>query len=167
VTHDPVEATMLADRLVVLEDGRVTQSGTPAEIRDVPRSRYAGNLVGVNTYRGRLVRGREGEGRVSTDEGSIVVPWPRGIDEGRAVTAIVRPTDVTLSLEPPESSARNVFRGAVRSVASDGERARVRLATEPPLVAEVTPASVERLGLRDGVEVWASFKAVEVEIVLA
>jgi molybdopterin-binding protein len=120
----------------------------------------------VNAYRGTLGRGPEGEGLVATQDGSIVVPWPDGVEHGRAVTAIVRPADVTLSLDPPESSARNVLRGAVRSVASDGERARVRLATEPPIVAEVTAGSVERLGLRDGVTVWASFKAVEVELVL-
>ena len=158
---------MLGDRLVVLEDGRVTQTGTPAEIRDLPRSRYAGNLVGVNAYRGTLVRGADGEALVATGDGAIVVPWPERIAEGSTVTAIVRPADVTLSLDPPESSARNGFRGAVRSVASDGERARVRLATEPPVVAEITSGSVDRLGLRDGVMVWASFKAVEVEIVLA
>ena len=166
VTHDPVEASMLGDRLVILEDGHITQTGTPPEIRDLPRSRYAGDLVGVNAYRGSLVRGPEGEGLVATQDGSIVVPWPDAVEHGRAVTAVVRPADVTLSLEPPESSARNVFRGAVRSIASDGERARVRLATEPPLVAEVTAGSAERLGLHDGVIVWASFKAVEVEIVL-
>jgi molybdopterin-binding protein len=52
----------------------------------------------------------------------------------------------------------------VRSVVIDGQRARVRLATSPELIAEITAGSVERLGLRDGVETWASFKAVEVDV---
>jgi molybdate transport system ATP-binding protein len=80
------------------------------------------------------------------------------------VVGIVRPIDVTLWPDRPEGSARNVLAGRVTSVAIHGDRARVRLATAPPLVAEVTLGSVERLRLRSGVKVWASFKAVEVEL---
>jgi len=53
VTHDPVEAMAMADRLVVLEHGRVLQSGTPADVTQHPRSRYVADLVGVNLFRGR------------------------------------------------------------------------------------------------------------------
>lgn len=163
VTHDPVEAATLADRLVLLEDGKVTQSGTADDIRSAPRTRYAADLVGVNAFRGRLVRLEEGAGRIVTDDGAVVVPWPGWFERGDAI-GVLRPADVTLSLEPPSGSARNVLRGRVLSVAIEGDRARVRLATTPALVADVTPGSVERLGLRAGVEAWASFKAVEVEV---
>jgi molybdate transport system ATP-binding protein len=163
VTHDPVEASTLADLLVLLEDGHVTQIGTPDEIRAAPRSRYAADLVGVNSFRGRLEPLEEGAGRLVTPEGSAVAPWPVGF-EGGEVIGLLRPADVTLSLEPPVGSARNVFRGEVTSIAVEGDRARVRIATAPPLVAEVTLSSVKRLGLRDGVVVWASFKAVEVQV---
>lgn len=164
VTHDPVEAATLADRLVLLEDGRVTQIGTIDEIRTTPRSRYAADLVGVNAFRGRLSRADDRTGMLETDAGSIVVPWPAGLDAGEAI-GIVRPSDVTISLERPLGSARNVLRGRITSIAGDGERARLRLATTPTLVAEVTAGSVERLGLREGAHVWASFKAVEVRVV--
>ncbi len=163
VTHDPVEASILADRLVLLEDGRVTQIGTPEEIRSAPRSRYAAGLVGVNAVRGVLEPIGEGTGRLVSSEGALVIPWPEWYVEGEVV-GIVRPIDVTLGPDRPEGSARNVLFGRVTSVAIEGDRARVRLATAPPLVAEVTLGSVERLGLRSGVEVWASFKAVEVEL---
>src|SRR5438309_10233131 len=53
VTHDPVEAMAMADRLVVVEQGRVLQSGTPADVTQRPRSRYVADLVGVNLFRGR------------------------------------------------------------------------------------------------------------------
>jgi hypothetical protein len=53
----------------------------------------------------------------------------------------------------------------VTSIAVESDRARVRIASEPPLVAEVTLGSIGRLGLREGVRVWASFKAVEVQVV--
>ena len=163
VTHDPVEASTLADRLVLFEEGAVTQIGSPEEIRSAPRSRYAADLVGVNSFRGRLEPFEDGAGRLATGEGDVVVPWPEGF-EGGEVIGLLRPADVTLSLEPPMGSARNVFRGQVTSIAVEGDRARVRIATSPPLVAEVTVGSVERLGLRAGVRVWASFKAVEVQV---
>jgi molybdate transport system ATP-binding protein len=165
VTHDPVEASTLSDRMVLLEDGRVTQTGTPEEIRTGPRSRYAAELVGLSAFRGRLEPLDGGAGRIVTAEGEIVVPWPEGLPGGTDAIGLLRPSDVTISLEPPAGSARNVARGRVTSIAFEGDRARVRLATSPPLVAEVTLGSVERLGLREGVSVWASFKAVEVEVV--
>ena len=166
VTHDPIEASTLADRLVLFEEGHVTQIGSPEEIRSAPRSRYAADLVGMNSFRGRLEPLEEGAGRLATDEGDVVAPWPEDF-EGGDVIGLLRPADVTLSLEPPVGSARNVFRGQVTSIAVEGERARVRIATAPPLVAEVTLGSIERLGLRDGVSVWASFKAVEVQVLPA
>ena len=164
VTHDPVEASALADRLIVLEDGRVTQIGSPDEIRTAPRSRYAADFVGVNAFHGRLERLKDGAGRLATGGGAeVVVPWPEHFPGGNVI-ALLRPGDVTLSLEVPRGSARNVFDGPVTWVAIEGERARVRLASVPPLVAEVTLGSVERLGLREGVRVWASFKAMEVRV---
>lgn len=163
ITHDPVEAMMLADRLVLLEDGRVTQVGSPEQIRTHPRSRYAADLVGLNAFHGRLEPVRDGTFRLVTGDGDVVVPRPDE-DLGGGVVGILRPSDITLSIDRPGGSARNAFRGRVTSVAIEGERARIRLSTSPPLVAEVTLGSVERLGLRTGTEVWASFKAVEVEL---
>jgi molybdate transport system ATP-binding protein len=159
-----VEASTLADRLVLLEEGRVTQIGSPEEIRTSPRSRYAADLVGLNAFGGRLERLEDGAARLVTEDGAVVVPWVDGTD-GVEVIALLRPIDVTLSPEPPTGSARNVFQGAVTSVAVESDRARVRIASAPPLVAEVTLGSIERLGLREGVRVWASFKAVEVQVV--
>jgi molybdate transport system ATP-binding protein len=163
VTHDPVEASVLAERLVLLEDGKVSQIGTPEQIRAAPRSRYAADLVGVNSFRGVLEPLEVGAGLLVTGDGDIVAPWPEGF-EGGEVIGLLRPADVTLSLDLPDGSARNVVHGRVTSISVEGDRARVRIASAPPLVAEVTLASVERLGLRDGVVTWASFKAVEVEI---
>jgi molybdopterin-binding protein len=92
------------------------------------------------------------------------VPW---VDDAQAheVIGLLKPTDVTLSLEPPDGSARNVFGGLVTSIAIESDRARVRIASSPPLVAVVTLGSIEYLGLREGLRVWASFKAVEVQVV--
>ena len=166
VTHDPVEASILADRLVLVEEGRVTQIGTPEEIRTAPRSRYAAELVGMNAFHGVLDGEADGIGRLSVDDGEVVVPWPERFGGG-PVIGLLKPADVTLSLERPAGSARNVFQGRVTSIAVEADRARVRLASAPALIADVTLGSVQRLGLREGALVWASFKAVEVEVLPA
>jgi molybdate transport system ATP-binding protein len=168
VTHDPVEATTLADRIVLLEDGRVTQTGTADEIRDTPRTPYAAHLVGVNRFEGRLEPADPGVGLLRTPHGDLLVAWPEWATEGVVVDrvlALLDPTDVTLFDVRPEGSARNAVEGDVRSVSVEGGRARVRIGTSPPLVAEVTPASVDRLALVPGRQVWASFKAVEVRVI--
>ena len=166
VTHDPVEAMNLADRMVLVEDGRVTQIGTPGEVRAAPRTPYAAELVGMNLFTGRLERLEAGAGRLVTPEGDVVVAWPPGIDGAlEPVIGLLRPADVSLHVRPPEgASARNVLAGTVTSVSVEGERARVRIDASPPLVAEVTLGSVERLGIREGTRLWASFKAVEVRV---
>lgn len=167
VTHDPVEAMTLADRMVLLEGGRVTQVGTPQEIREIPRTRYAAELVGTNLFAGRLVRAAGGAGILSTGEGDVVVGWPQGL-AGSVEEAIglLRPSDVAIHTAPPPSgSPRNVFDGEITAISREGERARVRLASSPRLVAEVTTGSVSRLGLREGTRVWASFKALEVQVI--
>jgi molybdate transport system ATP-binding protein len=164
VTHDPVEASAIADRMVVLEGGRVTQIGSPEDIRTSPRSRYAADFVGLNAFHGPLDRLEDGAGRLTAGDAEVIVPWPERFDGGNVI-ALLRPADVTLSLEAPVGSARNVFEGPISWIAVEGERARVRIASTPPIVAEITVGSVDRLGLREGSHVWASFKAMEVRIV--
>jgi molybdate transport system ATP-binding protein len=168
VTHDPVEAMTMAGHLVVLEDGHVMQTGTAAELRDAPRSPYVAELVGLNLYAGRFEPLEPGAGRLITHEGDLVVAWPAGVPNLGPIdgaVATLRPVDVALHTSPPQGgSARNVVRGTVEAVVIEGERARVRLSGAPPVVAEVTLGSVERLGLREGTQVWASFKAVELQL---
>ena len=166
VTHDPIEAMSLAERIVVVENGRVTQAGTPAELRAAPHTPYVAELVGVNLYAGSLHPLEGGAGRLATPEGDVIVAWPpeaTGTIDG--VLGAIRPADVSLhAAEPGPGSARNVLRGPVVGISIEGERARVRLGSRPPVVAEVTLGSVSRLGLREGTEAWASIKAVEVEV---
>jgi len=168
VTHDPVDALTLADQIVVLEHGRVTQAGSVDDVRRAPRSAYAAELVGINLFSGRLEPIGEGAAELHVDGGTVVVSCPPGISSPvDGVTAVLRPADVVLYGEQPSAaSARNILAGTIRSIADDGQRARIRIDTTPPLIADVTPGSVARLGLREGVVIWASFKAVEVRPVL-
>ena len=156
VTHDVIDALALGDRLVVLEDGVVVQTGTPDDVRRRPRSRYAADLVGVNLFRGRSAGGVvEVEGG-----GSLVAP---GAPPGQ-VFAVVHPRAVALYRQRPEGTPRNVWRAQVTAVDPEGDRARVVLGGPLALVAEVTPASVEELSLADGGPVWVTVKATEVDV---
>jgi molybdopterin-binding protein len=173
VAHDPIDALSLADRIVVLERGEVSQAGTPAELRAAPATSYVADLVGVNLLAGTLEPIDAGTMALRTSGGGTVIvatsaapPAASGAAAAASdVMATISPSDVALHLRRPEGSPRNVFRGAVEEVAIVGDRARVRLATEPPLVAEITRGSAERLGLEPGLEVFASCKAVEVRLV--
>ena len=164
IAHDPLDALTLADRVALLDAGRITQTGTPDEIRAAPSSHYAADLVGVNLFVGELEPLEDGAATLRTPDGEITVSPEVAIASGTRSIASLKPIDVSLHAREPEGSARNVFRGRIVEIADDGDRARVRLATRPPLTAEVTSGSVTRMGLRTGGEVWASFKAVEVSL---
>jgi len=156
VTHDPVDAAVLADRVVVVEAGRVVQEGRLDEVTARPRSRYVADLVGVNLLRGTASRGR-------LDVGGAEVAVADSAVDGDAF-AVVHPRAVALHRRPPEGSPRNVWPGRVAAVDPEGDRARVLVDGAVPLVAEVTAGAVGELGLAPGVEVWASVKATEVGV---
>jgi molybdate transport system ATP-binding protein len=168
VSHDPIEAMTLTDRLALLEGGHITQTGTPAEIRTHPRTRYAADLVGVNLFEGTLVPQPDGSGVLETADGEVAVAWPEPLPRERiaGVQGTVAPAEIAIHAARPEGSARNVFRARILEVVPLGGRARVRLASSPPLVAEVTTGSADRMGLVAGGEVWASCKAVEVRLMV-
>ncbi len=157
VTHDPLEALTLADRLVVLEAGRVVQAGTPAEVTRRPATAYVARLVGRNLWRGTLH-----DGVLAVDSGGEI-RCSTGAFEGPALVS-ARPSSVALFLERPAgSSLRNLWPGTVTGVEVLGEHARVSIDGGPPVVAEITAAAVADLRLGAGDRVWAGLKASEVE----
>jgi len=156
VTHDPVDAMALADRLVVLEGGRVTQQGPLRDVTTRPRSAWVAQLAGLNLFRGRV-----DAGRLLLDGGSAlsVVTEVRG-----PAFALVHPRAVTLHRARPEGSARNAWPGEAAGLHLEGDRVRVQVEGTPPIVAEVTPAAAADLRLAEGGQVWISLKATEVDV---
>jgi molybdate transport system ATP-binding protein len=156
VTHDPVDAMALADRVVVVEDGRVVQEGTPAEVSRHPRTDYVARLVGLSllpgTGTGTTVR-LDGGGTVAVAEAA----------EG-PVFAAIRPESVALYLARPEGSPRNVWPVTLVGVTPHGATVRCELAGEVPLIADVTATAFAELGLVPGTEMWATVKASEVAV---
>jgi len=156
ITHDPLEAVALADRLVILERGRVVQTGSPAEVTQRPRSRYVADLVGVNLLRGTAARG------LVALAGGAVLQSADGVDGD--VFAVIYPRAVALHRARPEGSPRNVWRGRASALDFQNDRVRVGIEGELPIIAEVTPAAVSELDLAEGGEVWASVKATEITV---
>jgi len=157
VTHDPVDAYALADRVAIIEEGRIVQAGTLAEVTAHPRSRYVADLVGVN-----LVLGIVDGGVLRTASGARVVVADAAPGESYAV---VHPHSIALTSHAPVgSSARNIWRGTVVDVDRLGDRVRVGITGALPLTAEITVAALDELALRPGDDVFASVKATEIEV---
>ena len=156
VTHDPVDAMALADRVVVVEDGSVVQTGTPADVSRHPRTDYVARLVGLSllpgTGAGRSVRLDSG-GEVAVAEDAV-----------GPVFAAIRPESVALYLARPEGSPRNVWPATLAGATPHGATVRCELAGEVPLIADVTATAFAELGLVPGAEVWATVKASEVAV---
>jgi molybdate transport system ATP-binding protein len=156
VTHDPVDALTLADRIVILEGGRVTQEGEPREIAARPRSPYVADLVGVNLYHG------DADGHtVRLPEGATLTVAD---DHHGAVLAVVAPSAVVLHQAAPAGTARNVWPGVISAMERMGDRVRVRVDGELPIVAEVTAEAVAALALQNHARVWAAVKATEIAV---
>ena len=135
VTHDPLEAVALADRLIVMEGGHLVQTGTSAEVTERPRSQYVADLVGVNLFKGEA------------DDGSVRIPGgpvvaAAGAESGE-VFVVIHPRAVAIHRGRPEGSPRNVWPGRASNIELMGNRVRVRIEGEVPLVAEVTPAALK------------------------
>ncbi len=157
VTHDPLEAMVLADRITIVEGGSVVQRGTPSEVARYPRTEYIAHLVGLNLYRGRahgaMVDVDEGSpaGKVATHEsndGDVFVAFP--------------PRAVALFRGRPEGSPRNAWRVIIDGIETFGDQVRVHLRGEMSVIAEITPAALADLQLTAGDEVWACVKATEI-----
>jgi molybdate transport system ATP-binding protein len=155
VTHDPIEALLLAQRIVVLERGRVVQAGQPSEITTRPLTPYVARLVGMNLYVGRA----SGD-QVAVDGGGRLVA--ADAPPGR-VLAAVRPSAITVHTEEPHgSSARNIWAATIASLAPLGDRIRMNTTGELPATVDVTAAAVAELDLVPGRQVWLSAKATDV-----
>ncbi len=155
VTHDPLDAMVLADEVVVIEDGRVVQQGTPTEVARAPRTDYVARLVGLNLYRG-VAR----DGVVELAGGGALTTAERRTGE---VFVAFRPSAVVLhQSRPVGSSARNLWPASVVGLERHADTVRVQLDGAPALLADVTTAAVADLDLAAGARLWVSVKATEV-----
>jgi molybdate transport system ATP-binding protein len=159
VTHDPLEALILADQLLVLEKGRVTQLGTPAEVARRPATPYVASLVGLNLYRG-TVTGRDS---VTLETGATVSAPSHDLTGDVLVS--FRPSAVAVYLDKPRSgSPRNAWPAVVRNVELLSDRVRLQVDGTVSALVDVTPAAVADLRLGNGTEVWVTVKSTEIDV---
>lgn len=156
VTHDPLDAMLLADRIVVLESGAIAQEGSPGELARRPATAYVAALMGVN-----LLSGTAQGGELDLDDGGCLRIADEGL-HGRAL-AVIRPEAITISLHEPQGSARNAWPGRVSAVELLHDRVRIHVDGKPSVIAAVTPAAVADLRIDAGTAVWLSVKAVEID----
>jgi molybdate transport system ATP-binding protein len=159
VTHDALDALVLADGLVVLDRGRVEQAGTPAEVARRPRSPHVAALVGLN-----LARGTSTGHQVRVASGGDPVRVVTASQQQGEVFCCFPPTAVSVHASRPHGSPRNVWPGEVAGMTPHGDSVRLEVTGPLPLLADITPAAVADLGLVPGATVWVSVKATEVQV---
>ena len=164
VTHDPLEAMVMTDRLLVIEDGKVVQEGTPLEVARRPATQYVARLVGLNLYPGKAV---SKDGTVRLTGGGTLIAAPTeslpGLD-GEVLLAL-RPSAIAVHTEHPEhGSPRNIWEGTIGGLEMLADRVRAQVEGRPSALVDLTPAAVAELDLRPGMRVWLTAKATEVDI---
>lgn len=156
ITHDPVEAFLLADLIHIVERGGVTQTGTADDIRLRPRTRYAADLAGSN-----LVVGTAAAGMVDTGGHTIHIA---DHEISGAVLLNIHPTAISIHVLPPAGSPRNTWPTIIERIEHLGDRVRLRTGPPQPLTAEITRDATESLSLSPGLGVWVAVKATEIGV---
>jgi tungstate transport system ATP-binding protein len=164
-THDQVEALRLADRMVVMHNGNIVQTGTPAEVMNQPANEFVATFVGMeNIFTGIVTEA--GNGLLTLAIGGATMAIPGSGSPGERVTICIHPEHVLVSLKDPggDTSARNVFPGNVVKTVPFGLSHKVYLDCGFVLAATLTSRSLQELALNPDRRVFASFKASAVHL---
>jgi molybdate transport system ATP-binding protein len=156
ITHEPAEAFLLADEVHIIEEGSITQSGSPDDIRLRPRTAFAADLAGAN-----LLTGEAREGLVTLGDSILRIAEHEPIGP---VLLTIAPAAVSVHLERPEGSARNAWQTTIEEMETIRDRVRIGLGPPLPITAEVTPEGAAALRLEKGRHVWVAVKATEIGV---
>ncbi|OBI78003.1 sulfate/molybdate ABC transporter ATP-binding protein [Mycobacterium asiaticum] len=166
VTHDLLDVLTLADRVLVLESGKIAEIGPTAAVLSAPRSRFGARIAGVNLVSGTI----GGDGALYTGSGQ---KWHGIADsaelrDGDAAVAVFTPASVAVYDMPPHGSPRNTVEVTVAELDTRGHAVLVRAADQPDggpgLAASITVDAAAELQLTVGTRVWFSVKATEVAL---
>ena len=161
VTHDLLDALAIADKVIVVENGRVVESGSVRRVLTAPRSDFAARIAGINLIPGVI----SAPGVIRTSWGTDIFGIG-DLDPGDAAIALFRPSAVAVHLEPPHASPRNVIAVTIAELDIHGTTVRIRGVEQPDrgtgLAADITAASAADLDLEPGQTVYFVVKAQEV-----
>ncbi|MFC2016377.1 ABC transporter ATP-binding protein [Chloroflexota bacterium] len=163
-THDMAQSQRLADRVGVLLNGKIRQTGDWREVFSSPRNREVADFIGVENIIDGVIASSE-DNVVTIDIGGNAIEAISDYAIGEEVGACIRPEDITLALTRVSSSARNSFTGEIARVVSLGPLSRIEIDCGFPLIALVTRMSANELNLGKGKQVYASFKATGVHVI--
>lgn len=157
ITHDVLDALMLADRAIVVEGGRITEEGPTRAVLEKPRSRFAAGLAGMNLLTGTITdRG------LMSDGGLDITAHPEdGAVPGQDGVAVFSPTAVSVFPGDEHGSPRNSFAVAITDLEPHGDQIRVHAGG---LSADITPAASADLGLTPGMTVYFVVKATAIAV---
>jgi len=163
-THDLSQGQRLADRIGVLMDGELMQTGNAKDVFASPRNKEVAEFVGVENIIDGVIASSE-DNIVTIESGGNSIEAISDYSVGEEVCACIRPEDITLALSRISSSARNAFEGEITWLVNMGPLTRVELQCGFPLVAMVTKRSAEEMSLTKGKKVYATFKATGVHVI--
>jgi len=161
VTHNFEEVFSLADRVAVMNDGRIAQIGKPEEVFRRPNSEFIADFVGVENLFSGICTDLDGASAIDVN-GHRIISNTCGI--GGRVYASIRPEDILVSTEPFESSARNRFHGKIVDIADNGTFARISVDAGIPFIVILTRLGFEEMALKEGDMVYLTFKASSVHV---
>jgi molybdate transport system ATP-binding protein len=162
ITHDVLDALMLADRVVILEDGRISEDGPAREVLQRPRSRFAAGLAGLNFLAGDITEHGLRSGGLNLYGQHHDVPGP--LAAGQPGVAVFPPSAVSVFLTEAHGSPRNAFPVTITDLEPHGDQIRVRAGESGRLGADITPEAAADLGLVQGTRVYFVIKAGAVAI---
>jgi molybdate transport system ATP-binding protein len=162
ITHDVLDALMLADRVVILENGRISEEGPTREVLQRPRSHFAAGLAGLNFLAGEVTDHGLRSGALNLHGQHHDLPGP--LPAGQPGVAVFPPSAVSVFLSEAHGSPRNSFPVTITDLEPHGDQVRVRAGESGRLSADITPAAAADLGLAPGLEVYFVIKAGAVSI---
>ncbi len=159
VTHDQEEALILSDRVAVMEGGQIVQLGTPRDVYEKPRCRFAAEFIGQSNFlEGRVTRSRQAETEVKTRSGLRVrVSHPADVSTGDNVIVQIRAERAAIHQQRPSPSSGQMFSGAVERTIYVGNTIQyfIRLKTGDLIMA--TRPTTNELPLSRETPVWLAF----------
>ncbi len=169
ITHDLLDVFTLADRVLVLESGKISEIGPVADVLSAPRSHFGARIAGVNLVNGTIGPDGSLHDRSGAHwHGSPAQELDKALTEGQDAIAVFPPTAVAVYRDPPHGSPRNTVELTVAELDTRGPAVLVRGPEQPDgapgLAAEITVDAAAELRLTPGERVWFSVKALEVAL---
>lgn len=169
VTHDPLMALQLADHMVVLDHGRVVETGSPSTLLARPGSRFTARLAGLNIVTGKAIARADGLPALRIADRQLVAASDGQLEPAGQWTMIFPPEAVSLYRQPVPGSPRTMLPARVVGSRVDAGLVTVSVALVDgcPITVRITMSAWAELGASAGDELWCSIKATQVRVMRA